>query len=295
MRRPSIFTAFALAAFVTACGPAEPAEQPAPPAAPEPVAVAPAAPPPPTATASAAPTIDPSRPVATPVPVPPAIAAIVAADRSDADKKLDAGRHPGELLAFIGVAPGWKVAELATGGGYTGELLARAVGPKGKVYAENNKFIVEKFAAEPWKARLALPADKNVVRVERELDDPLPPDAKNLDAVVVNLFYHDVYWMGGPEVVAKMNAAIFKSLKPGGVYVIVDHAGRDGTGANEVKTLHRIEEKVVRADLEKAGFKFVASSDFLRNPADPRDWNASPGAAADKRGTSDRFALKFAK
>src|SRR5712675_1251267 len=81
------------------------------------------------------------------VAVPKAIQAIVdAPDRSDADRALDGGRHPAEMLAFFGIAPGMKVAELGAGGGYTAELLARAVGPTGVVYGQNNKFVLERFA-----------------------------------------------------------------------------------------------------------------------------------------------------
>jgi predicted methyltransferase len=79
------------------------------------------------------------------------------------------------------------------------------------------------------------------------------------------------------------------------VYGIVDHSGRDGTGAAEVKTLHRIEEKLVREEIERAGFRLAAEGAFLRNPGDARDWNASPSAAGEKRGTSDRFVLKYVK
>ena len=92
-----------------------------------------------------------------------------------------------------------------------------------------------------------------------------------------------------------MNAAVFKALKPGGIFAIVDHSGRDGTGSTEAKTLHRIEEKVVRAEIEKAGFRLRNDGSFLRNANDPRDWSASPGAAGEKRGTSDRFVLAFEK
>jgi predicted methyltransferase len=226
--------------------------------------------------------------------LPPTIQAIVdAPDRSPDDKAIDAGRHPGELLAFFGIAPGMKVAEIAAGTGYTTELLARAVAPNGVVYAQNNKFVVEKFAAAPWAARLAKPVNKNVVRVDRELEDPLPPEAKDLDAVVVVLFYHDTFWLKADR--AKMNAAVFKSLKPGGVYGIVDHSARPGVGANDVQTLHRIEEKVVREEVEKAGFKLAAEGDFLRNASDTRDWNDSASGAGARRGTSDRFVLKFVK
>jgi predicted methyltransferase len=111
---------------------------------------------------------------------------------------------------------------------------------------------------------------KNVVRVAREFDDPLPPSARELDAV-------------------------FDALKHGGVYAIIDHSGRAGTGAAEVQTLHRIEEKIVRDEILSAGFRLAAEGQFLRNPGDARDWNDAPRAAAGRRGTSDRFVLKFVK
>jgi predicted methyltransferase len=216
-----------------------------------------------------------------------------APDRSSEDRALDAGRHPAELLAFIGLRPGMRVAELGAGLGYTTELLARAVGPTGVVYAQNNRFILERFAEKPWSARLAKPVMKPVVRVDREFDAPLPAEAHNLDAVVNVLLYHDTVWMQTDR--PKMNRAVYAALKPGGVYVIVDHSGRPGSGVSETQTLHRIEERVVREEIEAAGFKLVGDADFLRNPADPRDWNASPRTAGERRGTSDRFVLKFAK
>lgn len=218
---------------------------------------------------------------------------IDAKDRTDADRALDAGRHPGELLAFAGIKPGMKVADLISGSGYTTELLARAVGKKGVVYAQNNKFIVEKFAAAPWAERLARPVNKDVVRVERELEEPLPPEAKDLDAVFMVLVYHDTYWLKTDR--ARMNKAIFDALEPGGAYIVVDHSGRTGSGSSEVMSLHRIEESVVRAEIEAAGFKLESEGMFLRDPQDARDWNASPMAAKERRGHSDRFVLKFVK
>ncbi len=228
------------------------------------------------------------------VEVPAAIRAFVdAPDRDAEDKKLDAGRKPAELLAFAGIKPGMKVADLAAGGGYTTELLARAVGPTGVVYGQNSPFIIEKFAEKPWTARLAKPVNKNVVRVTREFEDPLPPEAKDLDAVLIVLFYHDTFWMKTDQ--ARMNAAAFRALKPGGVYIIVDHSGRAGTGTTEVQSIHRIEESVVRKEVPQAGFKLAADAEFLRAPDDKRDWNTAPFAAAERRGTSDRFVLKFVK
>jgi len=228
------------------------------------------------------------------VAVPDAVRAIVAApDRSEADRALDAGRHPAEMLAFFGVAPRMKVAELGAGGGYTAELLARAVGPTGVVYAQNSKFILERFAAKPWTERLAKPVMKRVVRVDREFDDPLPPEARGLDAVFIVLFYHDTVWLKVDR--AKMNKAIFAALKPGGVFAVIDHSAKAGTGLADVQTLHRIDEQTLKGEIEQAGFELAAEGDFLRNPGDARDWNDSPTAAAERRGTSDRFVLKFVK
>lgn len=222
-----------------------------------------------------------------------ASAVVGAADRSEADKALDAGRKPTEFLFFVGAKPGMKVAELFAGGGYTTELLARAVEPGGTVYGQNSKWVLERFAEKPWSARLAKPVMKNVVRVDRELEDPLPPEATGLDLVVSNAIYHDTVWQKVDR--AKMNAAVLRALKPGGAYVICDSSAKEGAGTTVTETLHRIEEKVVRDDLDAAGFKLKDSSDILRNKEDTRDWSASPGAAGEKRGTSDRFCLKFVK
>lgn len=228
------------------------------------------------------------------VDVPTAIRAAVAApDRSDADRTLDAGRRPGEMLAFFGIAPGMRVAELGAGGGYTSELLARVVGPTGTVYAQNSPMILARYAEKPWSERLAKPVMSGVVRVDREFDDPLPPDAHDLDAVLIVLFYHDTVWMNVDR--ARMNAAVFRALRPGGVYGVVDHSARAGSGLADVQTLHRIDEAVVRDEVEAAGFRLAAEASFLRNPADPRDWNDSPRVAAERRGTSDRFVLRFVK
>jgi len=276
--RPYLLAATLLAA---ACGPAAP--QPAAPPPPAPGAQPPAPP------GQAG---QPAQAAHATIPVS-IQAAVDAPDRSEDDRKLDAGRHPAETLAFFDILPGMKVAELMAGGGYTSELLARAVGEKGTVYGQNSKWVLERFAEKPWSARLAKPVMKNVVRVDRELEDPLPPEAKNLDAIFMVLFYHDTVWQKVDR--DKMNRAIFAALKPGGVYAIVDHSGRAGSGLADVQTNHRIEEKVVQEEVERAGFKLAAEASFLRNPADTRDWNDSPREAGARRGTSDRFVLKFVK
>jgi len=232
-------------------------------------------------------------PAASKVEVPAALQAVVdAPDRAPDDRALDAGRHPGETLAFFGITPGMHVADLAAGNGYTSELLSRAVGPSGQVFSQNNKFVLQ-FANEGWTARLAKPTSTNIVRVERELEDPLPTEAKNLDAVVMIFFYHDSYWQKTDR--AKMNAAIFAALKSGGIYGIVDHRSADGAGSTQVQTNHRIEESEVISDVTKAGFVVDGEAMFLRNADDKHDWNPSPRAAGERRGTSDRMVLKFKK
>ena len=226
--------------------------------------------------------------------VPERIRTVVAApDRSEADRALDPGRHPAEMLAFFQVSPGLRIAELGAGGGYTTELLARTVSPSGVVFAQNNRLILERFAEKPWSDRLAKPVMRQVVRVDREFDDPLPPEAHDLDAVFIVLLYHDTVWMKVDR--SKMNRAVFQALRPGGIYAVVDHSARPGAGLDDVQTLHRIEEKTLKQEIEQAGFELAGEADFLRNAADARDWNDSPTAAGERRGTSDRFVLKFVK
>lgn len=218
---------------------------------------------------------------------------IDAPDRSDEDRALDAGRKPLELLQFFGVVRGMRVAEISAGGGYTAELLARAVGPEGRVWGQNAPFFLQRFAEAPWTARLTKPVMSNVTRVDSEFDAPFPPDVKDLDLVLNVLFYHDTVWHKTDR--RAMNRAIFDALEPGGVYGIVDHSSAVGAGLTQTESLHRIEESVLRAEVEAAGFVFVASGDFLRNPSDTRDWSASPRFAGERRGQSDRFVLRFEK
>lgn len=222
----------------------------------------------------------------------PAQTVVAAADRSETDRALDGGRKPAELLTFLGVAPGMRVADLAAGGGYTTELLARMVGETGSVYGQNTKFILG-FAEKPWSERLTKPVMKHVVRIDTEFDEPLPADVKDLDLVTLVLFYHDTVWMKTDR--ARMNKNIFGALKSGGVFGVVDHSAKAGDGLNDVQTLHRIEESIVKTEIEQAGFVLDAEADFLHEPGDTRDWSASPKTAGERRGHSDRFVLRFKK
>ena len=215
-------------------------------------------------------------------------ALVASPDRTEADRKTDVRRKPAQLLAFYDVRPGMTVADLGAGAGYNAELLARAVGPAGKVYAQNNQFVVENIVKDNFDKRLQKAVMKNVVHVIREFEDPLPFEARNLDLVTFNFFYHDTVWLGADR--ARMNRAIFSALKPGGVLIVADHSGRRGTGVTEAKTLHRIEESHLRREVEAAGFRMVAEGGFLRNPNDPRNVSVD-----DSKIPNDEFVLKFVK
>jgi predicted methyltransferase len=224
-------------------------------------------------------------------PSAPDYAALVAAaDRDAADRANDASRKPAAMLAFFDLRPGQHVAELGAGDGYTTELLARAVGPDGTVYGQNNRYILDEFSGKPWAERLKKPVMKKVVRLDREFDDPFPKDVHDLDMVAIVLTYHDTFWMKANR--RKMNAAVFKALRHGGSYVVIDHSAAAGHGAKDVESLHRVDEALVRKEVLTAGFKAAGQSDFLRNPADQRDWTVFDKA---RRGTTDRFAIKFVK
>jgi predicted methyltransferase len=217
--------------------------------------------------------------------------AIDSPERPAADKALDAGRKPDQIMAFYGIKPGMKVADVFAGGGYMTELFSRIVGSSGKVYSQNGSF-PEKFKkiGDAWNERLKEPALKNVVAVSKPFDAPdlLPVAAGSLDVVIIHLNYHDM--VGFKLNRENVNAAVFKALKPGGIYGIVDHSAKSGTGDTETTTLHRIDEDFLIKDVEKAGFKLTGASAALRHPEDDRTWNVFK-----HRGETDRFMLKFVK
>jgi predicted methyltransferase len=238
------------------------------------------------------------------------IAAIVASpDRAAADRVNDVRRKPADMLAFIGIRPGITALDVSAARGYTTELVARAVGPSGKVYGQNPpprdagapRPAQPEGASAPPPAnapppmpnlaeRVRNPALAHMLPVVRPFDEPAPPELANggLDLVTLMFNYHDFGHLGVDR--AKMNQSIFKALKPGGLYVIADHSGRAGTGISESGTLHRVEEAFVVKEVEAAGFKLAAKGDFMRNPNDPRDKN-TPEPPMPK----DEFVLKFIK
>jgi len=220
-------------------------------------------------------------------------AAVDAPDRTAEDRALDAGRKPAETMAFFRIAPGQKIAEIFAGSGYTAELLSRVVGPEGVVYGQNSAMLVQGSRGRPWAARLEKPFLSNVRRIDREFDAPLPVDVRDLDAITFILSYHDTVWMRTDR--AAMNRAFLAALKPGGVLGIVDHNAREEDGTRVAARLHRISRSVVVREIVAAGFLADAEASFLRNPSDTLDWNDAPGPAGDRRGTSDRFVIRFVK
>jgi predicted methyltransferase len=218
----------------------------------------------------------------------PNYAAIVAApDRSDADRETDKRRDPLKLLAFTGVRPGMKVLDMGAGGGYSTELMARAVAPGGIVYGQNPADLFAR-PKERFEARMKTPAMKDAVALARPFDDPLPADVRDLDLITFFFFYHDTTYMAVDR--AEMNRKLFAALKPGAALVIADHSARPGDGTTVGKTLHRIEEDVLRREIEAAGFKLVGTGDFFRHPEDTRDFPTGRPT-----GPVDEFVLKFQK
>jgi predicted methyltransferase len=214
-------------------------------------------------------------------------AIIAAPDRNDADRKTDVRRKPAQLLAFAGVRPGMKVLDLATGGGYSTELMARSVGPTGVVYGQD-AVSTPAGARTAFDTRAKSPAMKNVVRILRNFDDPVPADVRDLDMITFFFEYHEMPKAGIDF--ARMNRRLFEILKPGGVLVVADHSAQAGTGGDVGPTLHRIEESFVRKNVEAAGFRMIAEGNFLRNPADSRDIPVFKNPVP-----NDEFVLKFQK
>ncbi len=216
------------------------------------------------------------------------ILAAVKAPRSAKDTAMDAVRKPVEMLRFFEVKKGMKLAELGAGGGYTTSLLAAVVGSEGAVFAQNPKEW-QQFAKKPWEERTKDGGLSNVTLLERAFDNPLPEEAKELDMVFSVLIYHDTAYMNIDR--DAMNTAVAAALKPGGIYAVVDHHAEDGAGVSVVTTLHRIEKKIVIAEIEKAGFELLGEADFLRDEKDDHK-----GMAFGRpQPVTDRFVLKFRK
>jgi predicted methyltransferase len=214
-------------------------------------------------------------------------AAIVAApDRAEADRQTDKRRDPVKLLAFTGVKTGMTVLDMGAGGGYSTELMARSVGPSGKVYAQDHDTAPR--AKERFEARIKTDAMKNVTALDRPFDDPVPADVHKLDLITFFFFYHDTTYMNVDR--AAMNKKLFAALKPGAFLVIADHSAKAGAGISVGKTLHRIEQNTLEKEVLAAGFQLIAAGEFLRHPEDTREEKIFGSKIP-----IDEFVLKFRK
>ena len=224
-----------------------------------------------------------------------AVAAAVADPaRPQADRDRDADRKPAESVAFAGLKPGQRIADLLPGGGYFTRIFSGVVGPKGEVIAvaSPKRPDAPPDRPEPAAAVRAIAADphyKNVnVSVEKMTELKLP---EKLDMVWTSLNYHDIHNVKDIDVGA-FNKAVFDSLKPGGIYIVIDHATEQGAGFTATSTLHRIDPEAVKSEVMAAGFEFAGSSDVIASSTDD---HKSPVFEKGLHDKTDRFVLKFRK
>lgn len=225
--------------------------------------------------------------------VPAYVAAAVAStDRPKADVDRDGARHPAELIAFAGLKPGDRVADIMPGGGYFTRLFSKVVGPQGYVFAIVPAELaqVAPKAADTIKAVAAEPPYPNVtvlVAPTAAIATPAP-----LDVAWTSDNYHDVYGFFGPEHAAQLDTAVYKALRPGGVLIVIDHVAQAGTSETSARTLHRIDPQTVKAQALAAGFVLEAESPILHNGADTHETAVFAPAI---RGHTDQFVFRFRK
>ena len=220
-----------------------------------------------------------------------AIAAAVADTTRLGDARLrDELRKPTEILTFAGIQPGQTIVELQPGGGYDTALLSRVVGSHGKIYAVDCERLFEyrPNLRESFASFIAADPRANVEYSSQRFDALELP--MNVDVFWMSMFYHDTIWLDVDR--AAMNRYIYEHLKPGGVYLVVDHHAASGAGDAVTRDIHRIDAEQVRREVEAAGFRLAAMSDALMNMDDPRDVSVFDDAW---RGRTDRFVYKFVK
>ena len=229
--------------------------------------------------------------------IPAAVSAAVAdSARPATDTARDAGRKPAETLAFIGIKPGAQIAELLPGGGYFTRLLSVLAGPKGHVYALTPppRPNAPAGAPDPAAAVSAIAADAhygNISVAPLSASAPALGLSQPVDLIWTSDNYHDLHNQPNADL-AGFNHHVFEALKPGGLYIVIDHAAAAGHGAGDTRTLHRIDVETVKAEVTAAGFKLAGSSDVLHNAQDP---HTAPIFDASIRGNTDQFILKFVK
>jgi predicted methyltransferase len=217
--------------------------------------------------------------------------AIASSSRPDKDRDRDVNRKPDLVIAFAGIKPGMKVGELMPGGGYFSRLFCQIVGPAGHLYTISMIPAVKRDPPPP-DAAAAAPTANACTNVTADSQDAsalkLPT---GLDVIWTSENYHDLHnaYFGKPDIKA-FDRAVYDALKPGGVFIIEDHAAAAGSGARDTETLHRIDPELVKQEVTSAGFVFVAGSDVLHNAEDGHD-----AKVFELKGRSDKFLFKFRK
>ena len=223
----------------------------------------------------------------------PITAAISDPGRPDADKARDADRKPAEMLVFAAVKPGQTVIDYFPGRGYFTRLFSAAVGAKGVVYAAMPQIYLDKLKAAGKAPPPPVSAEPGRTNVHETVasDTSLGATAK-ADLVWTSQNYHDIHIWAGADGTAKLNKAAFDALKPGGLYVVLDHAATPGLDDAGMSKLHRIDEALVKKEVTAAGFVLDGESQLLRNPADPHTASVFDASI---RGKTDQFILRFRK
>jgi predicted methyltransferase len=229
----------------------------------------------------------------------PAVPAYVTAAVTDPARpakqiELDPWRKPAEVITFAGIEPGDRIADFMSGNAYFTRIFSRIVGPKGRVYA----FLPAQELANCPRAETAgtraLERDeryRNVHIVIGAADRFAVPES--LDVVWTAQNYHDLHdKFMAPTNIARLDAAIFRALRPGGVFLVIDHVAAPGSGLRDTETLHRIDPEAIRSEVTAAGFVFESQSEALRNPADS---HSQPVFEPSIRYKTDQVILKFRK
>ena len=214
--------------------------------------------------------------------------------RSEKNIKLDESRKPAEVLKFLGLKPGMRVADPFGGNLYWAEITTPIVGPKGRVTIWEPKQFYDQEAYDKFTAFKA--THPNAWERVSPFEAPDLPAAA-YDFMLINLDYHDVYWESAKNKVVRMDPdawlkVIYASMKPGAVVGVIDHVANPGDPRVTVEKMHRIDPAVIKADFKRAGFKLEAESNMLRNPADDHSLLVFNKAI---RGHTDRVVLKFRK
>jgi predicted methyltransferase len=223
--------------------------------------------------------------------IKPYLASALADPARSADTKDDARRKPGPMLAFSGVKPGDKVVDLIPGGGYFTRILSKTVGDKGHVFVVWPDEYAKVAHPDPENSKklAATPGFGNITVLEQPAAAFATPEPVDMVLTVQN--YHDYpdEFMGKVDPIA-FDRAVFKSLKPGGIFLVVDHVAAAGSGLRDTDTLHRIDPAIVKKELAEVGFEFVGESSALRNPADDHTKKVFDPSI---RGHTDQFIYKF--